>query len=401
LRFEDAVIPLRAAWSSPFVRWQGTTADINSLELAFSVTARALAERGVAWPVSELVLGLTVPQKESFYGAPTLAARLAFPGVSGPMISQACATSVAAIHAAAASGGGASGAGASGAGVRLVVTTDRTSNGPHLVYPRTNAPGGTAESENWVLDAFDRDPVTGESMLSTAERVAGEAAFSKEELDALAVRRYEQYSEALADDRAFQRSWMVPITVRAGRKTVEIEADEGVRPVTADGLSGLKSVLPDGVVSYGTQTHPADGTAGMIVTGAAQAREIGGDGPFARVLATGFARVSPGEMPKAPVPAARAALSDAGLDFAGIDIVKTHNPFAVNDLWFAAQTGVDLDAMNPYGCSLIYGHPQGPTGARGIVELMYALAERGGGRGLFTGCAAGDTGAAVVIEVDA
>jgi acetyl-CoA acetyltransferase len=106
-------------------------------------------------------------------------------------------------------------------------------------------------------------------------------------------------------------------------------------------------------------------------------------------------------MPKAPVPAARAALLDAGLDFAGIDIVKTHNPFAVNDLWFAAQTGVDLGAMNPYGCSLIYGHPQGPTGARGIVELMYALAERGGGRGLFTGCAAGDTGAAVVIEVDA
>jgi acetyl-CoA acetyltransferase len=56
-------------------------------------------------------------------------------------------------------------------------------------------------------------------------------------------------------------------------------------------------------------------------------------------------------------------------------------------------------AMNPYGCSLIYGHPQAPTGARALVELMYALEERGGGRGLFAGCAAGDTGAAVVVEV--
>jgi acetyl-CoA acetyltransferase len=55
--------------------------------------------------------------------------------------------------------------------------------------------------------------------------------------------------------------------------------------------------------------------------------------------------------------------------------------------------------MNPYGCSLIYGHPQGPTGARGIVELIHALEQRGGGRGLFTGCAAGDTGAALVVEV--
>ena len=80
-------------------------------------------------------------------------------------------------------------------------------------------------------------------------------------------------------------------------------------------------------------------------------------------------------------------------------MIKTHNPFAVNDLWFARETGADVEAMNPFGCSLIYGHPQGPTGARGIVELIRALHDRGGGRGLFTGCAAGDTGAALIIEL--
>ena len=56
-------------------------------------------------------------------------------------------------------------------------------------------------------------------MLATAERVAGEARFDKRELDEVTVRRYEQYSEALARERAFQRRWMVPITVRAGRKS--------------------------------------------------------------------------------------------------------------------------------------------------------------------------------------
>jgi acetyl-CoA acetyltransferase len=394
MRFDGVVIPLAAAWSSPFVRWQGATADLNSLELARQVTARALEARGVTWPVQELVLGITIPQKESFYGAPTLAARLGFPGVSGPMIAQACATSVAAIHAAAASQA------AAGRGARLVVTTDRTSNGPHLVYPRTAAPGGTADSENWVLDSFERDPVTGESMLATAERVAGEGAFSKPELDAITVRRYEQYQDALADDRAFQRRWMIPITVGAGRRSVEIDSDQGVRPVSAEGLAALPAVREGGVVSYGSQTHPADGTAGMIVTTVEQARELSVEGPYARVLASGFARVAPGTMPKAPVPAAQAALADAGLQFADLEIVKTHNPFAVNDLWFAAATGLDAESLNPYGCSLIYGHPQGPTGARGIVELIHALAERGGGRGLFTGCAAGDTGAALVVEVD-
>jgi acetyl-CoA acetyltransferase len=56
--------------------------------------------------------------------------------------------------------------------------------------------------------------------------------------------------------------------------------------------------------------------------------------------------------------------------------------------------------MNSYGCSLIFGHPQGPTGLRSIAELIEELRERGGGTGLFTGCAAGDTGAAVVLRVD-
>jgi acetyl-CoA acetyltransferase len=393
VRFENTVIPLRAAWSSPFVRWQGPAADVSSLDLAQQVAARALEERGVEWPVEELVLGLTIPQKEAFYGAPTLAARLGFGGVSGPMISQACATSVAAVHAAAASQQGAA------TGARLVVTTDRTSNGPHLVYPRTNGPGGTAESENWVLDSFERDPLTGESMLATAERVAGEGGFAKEQLDELTVRRYEQYEDALAGDRAFQRRWMVPITVGSGRRASEIDADTGVRPVTGEGLAALGPVRPDGVVSYGSQTHPADGTAGLVVTTAAQARDLGVEGPLARIVASGFARVSPGTMPKAPVPAARTALADAGLDMSDMDVIKTHNPFVVNDLWFARETGADAEAMNPYGCSLIYGHPQGPTGARGIIELMHALEERGGGRGLFAGCAAGDTGAALVIEV--
>lgn len=393
MRYENVVIPLRAAWSSPFIRWQGPTADLNSLELARQVTARALAERGVEWPIEELVLGWTVPQKEAFYGAPTLAARLGFPDVGGPMISQACATSVAAIHAAAASQASRT------SGARLVVTTDRTSNGPHLVYPRTAAAGGTADSENWVLDSFGRDPVTDESMLQTAERVAAEGGFAKQQLDELTVRRYEQYEQALAEERAFQRAWMVPITIGNGRHAVEVDADHGVRPVTADGLASLKPVIANGVVSYGSQTHPADGTAGVVVTAERQARDLGVEGPLAKVLASGFARVGAGTMPKAPVPAARAALEDAGLRLDDIDIVKTHNPFVVNDLWFARETGIDPADMNPYGCSLIYGHPQGPTGARGIVELMHALEERGGGIGLFTGCAAGDTGAAVVLEV--
>ncbi|MDP7544912.1 MAG: hypothetical protein QGG31_03990, partial [Anaerolineales bacterium] len=61
---------------------------------------------------------------------------------------------------------------------------------------------------------------------------------------------------------------------------------------------------------------------------------------------------------------------------------------------------VEKEAMNNYGSSLIWGHPQGPTGMRLIMELIEELALLGGGYGLFTGCAAGDTAAAIVLRVD-
>jgi acetyl-CoA acetyltransferase len=71
----------------------------------------------------------------------------------------------------------------------------------------------------------------------------------------------------------------------------------------------------------------------------------------------------------------------------------------VNDVYFVKETGYDVNKMNNYGCTLVWGHPQAPMGVRGIIELIEELAIRGGGKGLFTGCAAGDTGMAVVIEV--
>ena len=84
-----------------------------------------------------------------------------------------------------------------------------------------------------------------------------------------------------------------PRLVSDDRET--IDADWGIRPAPLDVLAGLRPVNADGVTSYGSQTHPADGCAGMLVTSARSE---------AQILSSGFARVARGEMPKAPVPAA-------------------------------------------------------------------------------------------------
>jgi acetyl-CoA C-acetyltransferase len=395
MRYEKACIPLGGAWSSPFARWQGPLAETSSLDLAIGVTRRALKDRELPISeVSELVLGCTIPQPGIFYGAPTMAARLGGTSISGPMISQACATSAVAVaYAATATEAG-------DRGVRLVVLADRTSNGPHLTYPSPSSPGGTPIAENWVMDNFRLDPWAGRAMVDTAEAVAAEEGISREEIDEVTALRYEQYARSLADDRAFQRRYMVPVELVAKRGENRIvDGDVGVHATSRAALAELKPGTPGGVVTYGTQTHPADGAAGVIVTTEERARSLGARG-VARILAFGTTRVEKGRMPKAPLPAARAALADAGIGFEALDAVTTHNPFAVNDVYFARHSGVPVEKMNRYGSSLVYGHPQAPTGARAIVELIETLRERGGGIGLFTGCAAGDTAAALVLRVE-
>jgi acetyl-CoA C-acetyltransferase len=109
--------------------------------------------------------------------------------------------------------------------------------------------------------------------------------------------------------------------------------------------------------------------------------------------------VDKGLMAKATVPAARAALAAAGVDLRDLAVVKTHNPFAVNDVYLGRELGLAADQFNRFGSSLIYGHPQGPTGMRLVIETIEELALRGGGLGLFVGCAAGDTAGAIVLRV--
>jgi acetyl-CoA C-acetyltransferase len=252
--------------------------------------------------------------------------------------------------------------------------------------------------ENVVQENFARDPWAGTSMLAAAELVACEAGIGREELDDLVALRYSQYERALADDRQFQKRYMTPVEVTTRRASVAVSADEGVRPVSREQLDGLRPATRGGVHTGASQTHPADGAAGAIVTALDEARARS-DGAVVEIVSTGFARVSASHMPEAPVPAAYAALADAQLDLADVDAITTHNPFAVNDLYFARKTGIDVAKMNNYGCSLIWGHPQAPTGMRAIAELVEELTLRGGGTGLFTGCAAGDTAAAMVIRV--
>ncbi len=399
MKFQNVFIPYGGYWSTPFARWQGSLANAHPFALAAETATRALKERSIAPNTFDaLFLGMTVPQKHSFYGAPWLAATIGAPGITGPVLSQACATGARVL----ASSAFEVETGANRAVLALAL--DRCSNGPHIYYPNPLGPGGRGDTEDWVWDNFNFDPYAKNAMIQTAENVAREADISKEQQDEMMLLRYSQYQDALKDDAAFHRRYMVtPLEVKdaSGRKVVAtVKDDEGVFPTTREGLAKLKPVLDGGTVTYGGQTYPADGNAAMIVTTREQAQELTRDAKIAvQLLAVGSARAKKGFMAQAVVPAAQSALEGAGIKIGDVRAIKTHNPFAVNDIYFCEQMGVKPETMNHYGSSLIFGHPQGPTGMRLVIELIEELALAGGGYGLFGGCAAGDTAMAWVVKV--
>jgi len=144
-----------------------------------------------------------------------------------------------------------------------------------------------------------------------------------------------------------------------------------VIPTSAEGLAGLEPVEPGGVHSFGAQTFPADGNCGFIITTQDKARELSADPNIEiKIVSYGFARVKQGYMDAASVPAAEMALKNAALKISDMRVIKTHNPFAVNDINMAKKMGFDVMTMNNYGSSLIYGHPQAPTAGRNIAELL-------------------------------
>src|SRR5690606_25197873 len=112
----------------------------------------------------------------------------------------------------------------------------------------------------------------------------------------------------------FQKRYMFPVEVAVSkRETMLLEADEGVAETSREALARLKPVTEGGILSFGGQTHPADGNAGIIVTTKENAERLSKDSRIPiQIISYAVAREKKARMPAAPVPAVRKALERAG-----------------------------------------------------------------------------------------
>lgn len=386
-----ARIPYGTWGSSYFPAWQQSPlAEVNIGQFAGEAAARILSLRRV--PKSELeylVIGSTVPWHWKFWTAPLVASCLG-ERVPGFHVEQACATGLQAVLLAGAEV-------QSGRDVVGVVTFDRTSDSPVGVFPERRSPQRTvALSDVW--DNFGFDPATGQAMLATGGNSARKHRIERREVDEIALFRHQQYFDALGS--GFLDRILVPLDVldNAGKPLGRVDSDAGVRRLTREGLAAMREL--DACVTSGTQTHASDGMATLLVTSRERARELSPRPEIdVRFLAKTEVRVQPAYMPEAPAVAVQKLLARTGLTMDDVAVVKNHNPFAVNDAIFARMLGYDWREMNRTGSSLVWGHPQGPTLTRVLIEALEEAVDLGGGRVLVFGCAAGDVGIAALFEV--
>jgi acetyl-CoA acetyltransferase len=390
--FPEARIPYGTWGSSYFPAWQSSPlAEVNIGQFAGEAMGRILSLRNVPkHALDYLVIGSTIPWHWKFWTAPLVASCMG-QRLPGYHVEQACATGLQAVLL----GGAEVQSGSKD--VVGVLTFDRTSDSPVGVFPERRSHQRTQAIAD-VWDNFGFDPATGNAMITAAGITARKYKLDRREVDEVAYVRHEQYFQA--KESGFLDRVLVPLDLLnvAGRPLGRVADDVGVRRLSRADLHAQRDL--DTCVTGGTQTHASDGMATLLVARKERVRELSPRPEIdIQFIAKAEVRAEPSLMPEAPALAVGALLRRTGLTMADIAVAKNHNPFAVNDVVFTKVLGFDWRKLNTTGCSLVWGHPQGPTLTRVLIEALEEAVDLGGGHVLVFGCAAGDVGIASLFKV--
>ncbi|MFN8423849.1 MAG: thiolase family protein [Anaerolineae bacterium] len=252
-----------------------------------------------------------------------------------------------------------------------------------------------------LVDLLDHDgltdPMTGERMGDQTERLAAEFEISRQDLDEVAFESHRR--AAAATDGGKFAGEIAPYEIQSRKGVTVVDRDEGIRAdTTMESLAKLRPAFQaDGVITAGNASQLTDGAAALVVA-SGDAVKAHGLKPIAKVLGSTWAAGPGWRFAGAPIPAVKQLLDQLGMTVGDIDLFENNEAFAVNSVLFHRQLGVPYEKLNVNGGAIALGHPIGATGARLIVTLLAALADRGKSVGLATLCHGTGGSTAVVVE---
>ncbi len=272
------------------------------------------------------------------------------------------------------------------------------SSAPHCVHLRTGTKFGDAALRDTMVHDGLWDQGIDCHMGTTAENVARQWQVSRAEQDEFAF--YSQQKAAAAQRENRFAGEIVPVVVKGARSSSTVGLDECIRPdTTLTALSQLKPVFAreDGTVTAGNSSGLSDGAAAVMLMTEAEAKRRGRQ-PLARVAGWAMAGVEPRLMGIGPAPATQKLLARVGWKIDEVDLIEANEAFAAQSCAVGRELGWDPARVNVNGGALALGHPIGASGARIVVTLLHAMAQRDAHRGIATLCIGGGMGIAMAFE---
>jgi acetyl-CoA C-acetyltransferase len=252
---------------------------------------------------------------------------------------------------------------------------------------------GHAEATDAMINDGLWDVYNDFHMAITGEKVAEKYGISRLEADEFSLESNRRALAATLEGRFSDE--ILPVEVDG----VSVRRDECVREDTSiEKLAALGPVFKkDGIITAGNCSKLSDGAAALVITSARKARELGLE-PVAKIVGYSVAGTRPEDVMEAPIPAVKKLLGKTGLGIGDIDIFEHNEAYAAASVVVERELGIPAEKMNVNGGAVAMGHPIGCSGARILVTLLYALKEKGLGRGLATLCLGGGNALAMIIE---
>jgi len=257
-----------------------------------------------------------------------------------------------------------------------------------------NGPG-YFESPNWPWDSIP-------DQFLMVERIVKRRGITREECDQLALRSQNNAIRA-RDEGRFKKEILpieAPVLGDDGQptgKTRRVDADEGIRASTIEGLGALPPMREGGVHTAGNSSQISDAAAAILWMSADKAKALGLK-PRARLRYATVVGADPYYLLDGPIDATNHMLKKSGMTLKDIDLYEINEAFAAVVLSWLKVFEPDIAKLNVNGGAIALGHPVGATGCRLIVTALHELERTGKGTAFISMCCGSALGTAAIIE---
>lgn len=260
-------------------------------------------------------------------------------------------------------------------------------NGPGFFIP--------SPEQGW---SWDMSP----EQFTAAERIAQKRGITRKDVDEWGLRSQQLATQA-RDEGRFKNEILpidAPVLDEEGNPTGEtrlVDADQGIRASTMEGLAELREVVPGCMHTAGNSSQISDGAAAVLWMSADKAKQLGLK-PRARIISDVVVGADPYFLLDGPVDATQRLLEKTGMDIKDIDLFEVNEAFASVVLSWLQACGAPEDRVNVNGGAIALGHPVGATGSRLIITALHELERTGKSTALITMCCGAAVGTGTIIE---